>query len=425
MFQFSRPAFWTIAVLLGAFSLPVSLAAQAPTGEPTRSLRLSVATFVGYDSDISHASVDAAAAPSASHAGVRTTLGYQLRTDKVAFSTSGAADARHYRTEMPLQATSFSGETALSASVTSRLNVSASFYTMYSPRFVFSLMPQANDIELNLAPALDYGVSAAKMLSHAASANARLQVSRRGFLTATASRGSQRLLDQNYNVTTHSYGGGYSHSATRYTTLRLGYREQVSHYPSPTGASNQYTYRILDAGVNYSRPLSISRRTTMSVSTGSAAYANTTETFYTVTATASLNHEINRTWAANVVYSRGLSVVVGFPEPFFTDAVTATIQGRLARQVTLVASTGLSNGHVGLGSATNNYDSVQATARLEWTVKSERIGVYGNYFYHAYQFDQPPVSVTPIPHQVNRNGVSAGLIFRFPLLKERTPSVTR
>ena len=102
---------------------------------------------------------------------------------------------------------------------------------MYSPRFVFSLLPVADDIELNLAPALDYGVSAEKMVSHTASANARLQVSRRSSLHASASRGSQRLLDQNYNVTTHSYGGGYSYSATRYTTMRLGYREQVSNYP--------------------------------------------------------------------------------------------------------------------------------------------------------------------------------------------------
>jgi len=387
---------------------------------------MSVATFVGYDSDLTTYSLAAPnVTPSASHAGVRSTIGYQIRSDKVAFSTRGAVDSRYYHMESPLQANSFSGGTSLSTTVTSRLNVDASFTTMYSPRFVLAVMPVADDIELNLTPALDYGLSAEKLLSHSASGNARFQVSRRSFLHASGSRGTQRLLDQNYNVTTHSWGGGYSYSATRYTTMRLGYREQVSHYPSPIGLDSQYTYRTLDAGVNYSRPLSISRRTTMSISTGSAAYANTTETFYTVTASASLNHEINRTWVANVVYARGLSVVAGFPEPFFTDSVTGTIQGQLARNVTLVGNTGLSNGHVGLGSATNNYDSFQATARLEWTVKPDRIGVYGNYFYYAYEFDQPPTALTPVPRQMNRNGFSAGLMFRFPLLKERTSRVTR
>src|SRR4029434_6739756 len=132
--------------------------------------------------------------------------------------------------------------------VTSRLNVDASFNTIYSPRFVFSVMPAADDIDLNLTPALDYGLSAEKLLSHSASWNARLHVARRSFLHASASRGTQRLLDQNYNVTTHSYGGGYSYSATRYTTMRLGYKEQISHYPTPIGLDNQYTYRTLDAG---------------------------------------------------------------------------------------------------------------------------------------------------------------------------------
>ena len=128
-------------------------------------------------------------APSASHGGVRTALAYQIRSDKVAFSTRGAADSRYYRTETPLQATSFSGETALSAALTPRLSVGASFYTLYSPRFVFSVLPAADDIELNLAPALDYGVSAEKMVTHSASASARLQVSRRSSLSASVGQG--------------------------------------------------------------------------------------------------------------------------------------------------------------------------------------------------------------------------------------------
>ena len=91
----------------------------------------------------------------------------------------------------------------------------------------------------------------------------------------------------------------------------------------------------------------------------------------------------------------------------------------------LLTSAGFSNGAVGIGSASNNYDSFQANTRLEWTVKNDRIGVYANYFYQGYRFDEPPPSVTPIPGKVDRHGVSAGLAFRVPLLRERTPRVTR
>jgi hypothetical protein len=291
---------------------------------------------------------------------------------------------------------------------------------------VFSLLPAANDIELDVAPPLDYGVSAQKMASYAAGMSVRYQVSRRSSLNVTAGTGSQRLLDDNYDVKTLGYGGAYSYSVSRYASLRLGYRAQVSDYPgSPMGPRRRYNHRNIDAGVNYARPLSVSRRTTLSFGTGSAILDNELETYYTVTGNASLNHQIGRTWIANVVYVRGLSIVGGFTEPFFADAVNANLQGYLSRHVMLLTSAGFSNGAVGLGSAANNYDSFQATTRLEWALKNDRIGVYANYFYQGYRFDEPPPSATPIPSKVDRHGVSAGLIFRIPLLRERMPRVTR
>ena len=86
--QVSQSALWTIAVLLLAFTLPVSMAAQAQSDQPPRSLRLSVSTFVGYETDIAQTRIDPEIDPSASYTGVRTTLGYELRTDKVSFFSS-------------------------------------------------------------------------------------------------------------------------------------------------------------------------------------------------------------------------------------------------------------------------------------------------------------------------------------------------
>ena len=421
--QFSRPAFWTTVVLLAGFALPVPVAAQTPPDES--SLRLSITTFAGYDTDVTD-TIAHDEMPSASHGGVRAALAYRLRTEKIALSMRGSGDSRYYNADTPLSTHSFSGNTAFSADVTSRLNLGASVSALYSPRFVFSVLPAANDLELNIAPELDYGILAQRMASYAAGATAQLRVTRRSFLSASAGSGSLRLLDENYDLRTHSYGGGYSYSATRYMSLRAGYREFVSHYPAfGLGPQRRTTQRSLDAGVNYSRPLSVSRRTTLSFGTGSTAYDNERETFYAVTGNATLTHQIGRTWEANVAYARGLSVVGGFSEPFFADAVNANLRGNLTRHLSVLTSAGFANGNVGLGSLANNYNSLQGTARLEWVIRNERVGVYSNYFYQSYQFDGTPLSVATIPLQVNRHGVSAGLVFRFPLLRERTPSVTR
>ena len=213
---------------------------------------------------------------------------------------------------------------------------------------------------------------------------------------------------------------------TRYTTLRAGYRVQTTEYSSfGTAQRRQVAQRLFDVGVNYSRPLSISRRTTVSFGTGSSAIDDGRETFYAITGNATLLHQIGRTWETSVVYARGLTVVAGFSEPFFADAVNATLQGRFTNRITMLTSAGFSNGSVGLGARANNYDSLQASSRLEMAFNRERMGVYGNYFFYGYRFDDIPLSVAAIPRRVNRHGVRAGLVFRFPLLQERTPRVTR
>ena len=92
----------------------------------------------------------------------------------------------------------------------------------------------------------------------------------------------------------------------------------------------------------------------------------------------------------------------------------------------MLTSAGFSNGNVGLGALANNYDSLAGKLRgSRWPVKRERMGLYGDYFFYGYRFDDIPLSVAAIPRRVNRHGVRAGLVFRFPLLQERTPRVTR
>ena len=428
MTSLPRCALWTIAVFVAALTLPVSAAAQTLLGEPaTGSLRLSISAFGGYDTDVTGAGANPTREPSAPYGGAMASLNYQVRSKKIGFSARGVTDSRYYNTLQPISATAYSGGAAFGVDVTSRLNVGVNANAGYSPRFLFSVLPVAGDPGTDVAPPpLDYGLSAQRTTNYAAGAHATLRLSPRSSLNVTTSDGAYKFLDENYELRTRSYSGGYSYSVTKYAALRAGYREQVADYPAfGTAQRRRYSQRSFDAGVDYSRPLSISRRTTFSFSSGSSAIDDGLETFFTITGNASLRHQIARTWEAHVVYSRGLGIVGGFAEPFFADAVTANLQGRVTNRLMLMATAGISNGNVGLGSRANSYDSFQASTRLEMTLKRERIGLYGSYFYYTYQFDGPTPSATAIPREVARHGVRVGLIVRFPLLKERTPRVTR
>jgi hypothetical protein len=427
MSLFSFNAFRTLAMVVTALMLPVSAMAQSAPSEETRSLRLWLSAFGGYESDITGTGATPETTPSAPYVGTRAALAYQIRSNKLEFSARSGADSRHYRADQSIEAVSYDGNIAFAADLTPRLKVGASVNAAYSPRFQFSLLPIAGDISPDIAPPLlDYGVTAEKTLNYAMGANATLKVSRRSSFNASVSRGVYSLLDNNSAMHTRMFGGGYSYSATRHTTLRIGYGESTSQYPLVTGSRpRRYTQRIYDVGVNYSRPLSMSRRTTFSFGTGSGAIDDGQQTLYKVTGNAALTHQIRRSWNTSIVYARGLGIVGGFGEPFFADSVSANLQGHLTRKLMTLTTVGFSNGYIGLASSADDYASFQASTRLEMVFKNDRIGVYGNYFYYGYRFDGATSSLVPIPRRMNRNGVRVGLAFRFPLLHERTSRVTR
>ena len=344
MSQFSRNAVGTLTVLcavltclspVAAQSVPVA-AQSVPAPAPT-SLRLALSTFGGYDTDVTGAAANAETAPSAPHGGAMASLEYSKRTDRITFSSGGAADTRYYLTDDPFPAASYFGSAVFGADVTSRLNVSATVDAAYSPQLVFSPLPIPGDIQTDFAPpTLDYGVAPQQMVSYAAGGNAAFRVSRRSTLSAMLGSGSQRFLDDEYPYARLAYGGGYSHSVSRYASLRLGYAQQDTDYSTFEAVpKRRYTQRTYDVGVDYSRPLSLSRRTTFSFGTGSAVLDDGVETFFNVTGSASLSHQIGRTWEANVVYARGLGTVAGFVEPTFADSVNANLQGRLDSRLTL------------------------------------------------------------------------------------------
>ena len=425
MSNFSRYAFGAAAGLVAAVALPLSAAAQDPA--PT-SLRLSLSSFGGYDTDVTGTAVDADTAPSAPYGGGTMSLRYQTRTDKIAFTSRGSIDYRNYRTDRPVSATSYTGNSAFAVDLTSRLNVSASISSLYSPRFVFSLLPAIGDIATtdSLPIPLDYGVSAQSTATVFGGGSAALRVSRRSTLNVAVSGGTQRLLDDDVDIRTKTYGGGYSYVMTRYAKLRAGYSQLDSDYPAIfAGRARRYSQRSIDAGVDYSRPLSISRRTTFSFGTGTAAIDDGNDTLYKITGTASLHHQMRRTWNANLAYVRGLGIVPGFTEPFFADSVNANVRGNLTNRVALDLTAGYTNGYVGIQARNLDYVSYQANTRLEWAVHRERLGIYGHYYYYAHEFVGTTPMPNAIPRQVDRHGVRAGIIFRFPLLQERMRRVTR
>jgi hypothetical protein len=333
------------------------------------------------------------------------------------------------------------GSVDFGVKITNRFRVATSAVASFFPQFQFSLLPSTGAIPPaqgavtidqpsppieQRSPSLDYALSSAQAVSYGGIGIATYQLSKRSSISATYGRSFYKFVAYQYEMPTRTVGGVFTHQLTRYASLRLGSTEQRTEYPTFIGLERKtLVNRVIDAGVNYSRPLSMTRKTIVSFGTGSGAVDIGSERFYTITANASLQHQLARRWIVDASYSRGTGLVGGFTDPFFADSVVATLDGRISRL--LVTSTAAySTGVLGLGSHANDFNTIQAATRFEVQLKPQRIAIFGSYYYYGYSFAEPVrLASGLLPRQVGRHGVRGGLTVRVPLLKERTTRASR
>ena len=409
----------------------VQPAGQQPSPAPPasradgRELTLTGSMFGGYDTNVFEGNT---AAP-----GVRTgapqmggnfSVHFGAKSERVAFFSDAAANSTHFRTLQPVTGTSVTGSASVRAAVTRKTLMNLSVSGGYVPQFQFSLLPP-DPIAAPVIPTLDYAILGIDAITYRTGIDVTHNLSARSALNGSYSRSSYKYLDRDYELNYQTFGGGYSRGLTRYAALRLGYLEQRADYPLLVrGELRPLRNRTLDVGLDYSRPLSRTRRTTFGFGTGSTGVDNGEEKFYNVAGHASLTHQIGRTWNISTTYARGLGLVGGFVEPFFADSVSLNLRGNTSPRVRLTGSAGYANGDLGLGSRANSFASYQAAADLEVAL-SQRLAVFGHYFYYNYLFDKNISLPDGLARGLDRHGVRAGLNLRIPILEERNPRVTR
>lgn len=164
----------------------------------------------------------------------------------------------------------------------------------------------------------------------------------------------------------------------------------------------------LDVGVDYARPLSFSRHTTISVTTGSTVLTGVDGQHVRMNAAAALSHQLSQRWALTANYSRPIEYVAGFTRPLISDAVRAGFAGMVAHQIALHASAGGAWGAEGnTGGA--RFASYTATARLSRRL-SPGLALEVEYHDAWYRFDSDPQAVG-IPAVFARRGFRTGLVW--------------
>lgn len=351
------------------------------------------------------------------YSGLGARLTYTRRGDAVSFFGGGGTALRYYPQFRDLAAVSQYARVGLNASLGRRLSVRVAETATYSPFYVIGVFPDfSSRFALDeFVPSVDYTISARKALaSESAAALTYRLTTRTSADFSYVFRNTDFVEDDSLDLKAHLVGGRLTHQVTRHASVRAGYAYGEGLYGFYTEAGPVRNHNI-DIGADYNRALSVSRRTTFGFAFGSAVIANEQDRLFRLNGDASLTHEMGRTWTARLTYRRGVGYVEGFSQPFFSDSVSADLNGHVSRRLEFNALAGYSTGEIGFV-ASSNYDTYRGSLRLRFAL-SRLLATYGEYFYYHYEFP-PHVSLPAgLPRSLDRQGARVGLSFWLPLLR--------
>jgi hypothetical protein len=222
--------------------------------------------------------------------------------------------------------------------------------------------------------------------------------------------------DQSLDLTSQNGGIHLVHQFTRTMALRTGYayRSADSTF-TPGGALHSHD---IDLGLDYSRALGPSKRTTFTVGSGSSTTPSATGVTFNVTGNAMLIRHIGRTWRARLGGTRNVELLEGFTQPLLTNSGIVDVGGNLGRRIAVSASVSYAAGVVGLGAnlADNHYENWSGATGLRlmisrWTAIETQYSYYGNRFDQGVQL--PPGLVSGL----KRQGFRVSLTWLHPVLQ--------
>jgi hypothetical protein len=407
----------------------------------THNVDATLSLLVGYDDNATGAELGQpdtlpTLLQSAFYSGPTGTLNYTFNGRKVQFGATGGSSARYYTEEKKFVPTGHFGAVGFSFDASARTRVFVNQSVSYAPSYAYALTPPAGDPFPGEAVGSDADpLGDDSLLVYDTQATVTRNM---GARTSLVFEGNYRYSDfwsdsdSTKDLKSYRIGGRFSHSLTRSASLRLGYRYRKGQYRAAVDPTVGTGTRIaatdihdIDAGIDYNKALSFSRKTTLTFSVGSsmvnaptsAGSSNDVEFTYSVVGNVGLNHQMGRTWSARVAYDRGVSFAETFSEPVFSNAVRATLEGFITRRTEFTSSFGLAIGDVGVGSQASAFDTYMASARVRSAI-SRNWALFVEYAFYSQDMGEAPIVPDELPPVLDRHSVRGGLTLWIPIWRK-------
>lgn len=179
-------------------------------------------------------------------------------------------------------------------------------------------------------------------------------------------------------------GAGLRYAVAKGLGLRAGYGAWLGGF-NQAGSPLDYRNRTIDAGVDYNKSLSLTRKSQLSFATGVSGVADAANAIhYYFVGHANFSHEIGRTWSIYSHYGRSVDFYHTLGQPTVDDTLSAGVSGLIGRRVEVQSGiSGWRGSAVGTGDRVYTSTNVYTTTRV---ALNRVLGVSANYYYYRYQF---------------------------------------
>jgi hypothetical protein len=284
-------------------------------------------------------------------------------------------------------------------------------YTSYYQFELFPALSLGGD-QMPKGPSSDYAVGNQPAYTYTSAIQFDQKLNTRSELRLQYDRQSVMFSVPGSDLRTQSGGIRLTHHLNRYSGFHAGIIARDAQY-GLSGDVNQIHSYDIDVGLEYDRPISFSRRTTLRFSSGSSLVPQAGRMYYRVTGNASLTHQIARTWTASLRYDRALQFVQALPQPFFSDSITAGMRGNPSRRVDLSFSGGYSAGAIGVSAEGGALGTYTGSAQIGMSL-NRHSALYSEYLYYHYRFGRQTFAAA-FPGLLDRQTARIGLKLWFPL----------
>jgi hypothetical protein len=357
---------------------------------------------------------------------------YLSRGDRVQWGAGVGSSLRYQNSDSELLRVGDYGAFGIAARLGRRWNVSASQSATCSPVNFQGLVgvggvsvPGVAQIGGTL-PSADYASASGddadrlRACSFETGGGIGLTLSQRSTVELRAG-GSLAVFERSGYRSLPSYyvGGRLTHSVSQRARVNIGYTRRQAQFGVTGVAAGDGTVHDIDIGVDYRRPLSLTRRTSIDFSAGPTAISDgqsgVARLRYGLTGGASLNHQFLRTWSARLGYNRGVSLVTGLAGSAFSDGINLSVSGLLSRRVQFFATADTRIGDVaGAEQEESSFDAHYASTRL-LVALSRSWALSADYSYNAHDFAPGAVSLA-VPFSLERHAARVGLTWWIPIL---------